>query len=73
MEELKMLEILKRIEVSIKMDSLDVAKKLIKLEIENLKGITEEKCKNTRYYFYDSYCKYCSNYNCRSNKNVDIS
>ena len=37
MEELKMLEILKRIEVSIKMDSLDVAKDVVKLEIENLK------------------------------------
>ena len=73
MEESKILEILNRIKVCVKSDSLNVAKELIKIEIENLKGITEQRCKNTRYYFYDTYCKYCSNYNCNSNKNLDIS
>ena len=73
MEESKILEILNRIKVCVKSDSLNVAKELIKIEIENLKGITEQRCKNTKYYFYDTYCKYCSNYNCNSNKNLDIS
>ena len=72
MEESKILEILNRIKVCVKSDSLNVAKELIKIEIENLKGITEQRCKNTKYYFYDT-CKYCSNYNCNSNKNLDIS
>ena len=73
MEESKILEILNRIKVCVKSDSLNVAKELIKIEIENLKGITEQRCKNTKYYFYDTYCKYCNNYNCNSNKNLDIS
>lgn len=71
MKELKMLEILNRIKVCIEGDSVDIAKDLTKLELENLKGITEERCKNTKYYFYDCYCKYCNNLNCESNKNFN--
>lgn len=68
MERLKMLEILNQIEVCIERGSLDITKDLIQLEIENLKGITQKNCNNTRYYFYNWACKYCLNVNCKSNK-----
>lgn len=68
MEEIRMLEILNRIEAYVKRDSLDIAKDLTQLEIDNLKEITEQRCKNTKYYFYNWYCKYCNNLNCESNK-----
>ena len=70
MERLKMVEILNQIEACIERNSLDIAKDLIQLEIENLKGITQKNCSNTRYYFYDSACKYCLNMNCESNKSI---
>lgn len=69
MDNVKMFEILNRIKICIKRDSLDIAKDLIKIEIENLKGITEQRCKNTKYYYYDWNCKYCENFNCSSNNN----
>lgn len=69
MEGTKMLGILNRIKYCLEHDSLDIAKQLTKLEINNLKGITEQNCKNTKYYYYDWYCKYCSNLNCNSNQN----
>ena len=69
MDNVKMFEILNRIKMCIKRDSLDIAKDLIKIEIENLKGITEQRCKNTKYYYYDWNCKYCENFNCSSNNN----
>lgn len=68
MVELEMLKILNRIKVCIERDSLDIAKDLTKLEIENLKGITEQRCKNTKYYYYGWYCQYCSNLTCGSNR-----
>ena len=55
MDNEKMIKILKRIELFIEQDSLDLAKNMTKLEIENLKGITEQRCKNTKYYFYDKF------------------
>ena len=70
MEEIRMLEILNRIEAYVKRDSLDIAKDLTQLEIDNLKEITEQRCKNTKYYFYNWYCKYCNNLNCESNKSI---
>lgn len=69
MEDEKMLDILNRIEMFIDKDSLDLARELTQLEIDNLKGITQERCKNTKYYFYDWYCQYCNNINCRNYKN----
>jgi len=69
MKKTTLLEIIERIENCLEYGSVDIAKQLIKLEIENLKGITEERCKKTKYYFYDDYCKYCSNLNCNSNQN----
>ena len=68
MEETTFLEILKGIENCLERYSIDIANDLINLELDNLKGITEHKCQNTKYYF-GSYCKYCSNLNCNSNKN----
>ena len=72
MDNEKMIKILDRIKLFIEQDSLDLAKDITKLEIENLKGITEQRCKNTKYYFYDWYCQYCSNLNCNSNKNNKV-
>ena len=69
MENVQMLEILNRIKICIKRDSLDIAKNLTRLEIENLKGITEKRCKNTIYYYCDWACKNCRNLNCNDNKN----
>ena len=70
MEELKMLELLNIIKICIERDSLDIAKYLIELEIENLKGITEQRCKITKYYYDDWNCQYCSKLNCNYNKKV---
>ena len=72
MDNEKMIKILDRIKLFIEQDSLNLAKEMTKLEIENLKGITEQRCKNTKYYYYDWYCKYCSNFNCNSNKNQEL-
>lgn len=69
MEEKTMLEILSRIRNCIEHDSLYVAKELTRLEINNLKGITEQNCKSLKYYYCDWACKSCSNLNCNSNKN----
>ncbi len=48
MEIKEMLKILNRIKIFLNEDSLDLAKDLLRLEIENLKGITEEICKNSK-------------------------
>lgn len=66
MEDVKMLEILSKIKNCIERDSLMVAKDLVKLEINNLKGITEKNCKNTMYYYNN--CEFCSNLNCNANQ-----
>ena len=72
MEELKLLEILKRVKNILEYKSnLFIAKEYTRLEINNLKGLTQESCKNTMYHFYPDYCKYCSNINCQDNKNID--
>ena len=70
MEELKLLEILKNIRNLLENNFLYEAKQYIQIEINNIDGTTEKNCKNTYYYFYDTYCKWCSNYNCSSNKNT---
>lgn len=68
MEESTMLQILNRIKICIDRNSLDIARDLVNLEIENLKDLTKKKCKNTRYYYYDWCCGYCSNLNCSCNR-----
>lgn len=72
MDNEKMIKILERIKLFIEQDSLDLAKDMTRLEIENLMGITEQRCKNTKYYFYDFYCKYCNNLNCHNNQNTEL-
>lgn len=69
MDEIKLLEVLNRLRICIERDSLMIAKDLVQLEINNLKGITEKNCKNTKYYCYGWACKYCSNLNCNQNSN----
>lgn len=66
MQEVKMLEIISRIKNLLERNCVYEAKIYTQLEIENLKGITQKKCKNTKY-FFGNYCKYCSNMNCVSN------
>ncbi len=72
MEETKMIKILDILSNLLNRDNLYVAREYLKIEIENLTGVTEEKCKNTRYYFYNCFCKYCSNANCNSNRNKEL-
>lgn len=69
MQNEKMLEILRRIKICLERDSLDIAREYTRLEIKNLKGITEKECKNSRYYCNDWYCKECRNLNCTGNMN----
>lgn len=69
MQNENMLEIIKRIQLILELDHLYEAKEYIKIEIENLKGITEKNCKNSRYYCNDWYCKECRNFNCSGNMN----
>lgn len=72
MDENELLKVLERIKQLLKNDSLIEAEEYIDLEIENLKGITEQKCKNTMYYFSDFYCKCCENLNCSNNQNIEL-
>ena len=69
MENVVMLKILRKIKLFLNKDSIDLARDLAQLELDNLKWITQERCKNKKYNFYDWYCVYCSNLNCESNKN----
>lgn len=69
MQNEKMLEILHRIQICLERDSLDIARQYIKLEIENLQGITQEQCKSKFYYCDEFYCKTCHNLNCSNNLN----
>ena len=64
-----MLEILKRIRICLEHRALYEAREYTKLEINNLKGITEKNCKSSRYYCDDWYCNQCKNLNCSGNMN----
>jgi len=68
MNEDMMLKVLNRIQMFIDKGELSYAKDYIRLELNNLTGATEENCKNTQYYFYDCFCKYCENENCSKKK-----
>ena len=48
MEETKMLKILDTIRILLEKNCLFEAKEYIRIEIENLKGITQKKCRNTK-------------------------
>lgn len=70
MKETVMLNILDKLEWLIVRNRTFEAKKVLRIELDNLKGITQKNCSNTRYYFYDGTCKYCQNVNCKSNKSI---
>ncbi len=67
MENQDFLEILYNVTTCLSKKDWFVAQEYIKIEIENLKGITEKKCKSSRYYCDDWYCKECRNLNCNDN------
>lgn len=67
MENTRFLEVLNRIRSCLLSDDRYIAKEYIGLEINNLRGQTEKKCENKRY-FGQNYCKYCLNKNCNENK-----
>lgn len=69
MKEEILLETIYRIQNFIENKQIAEAKDYVKLEIDNLTGATEERCKNTKYHFYPTFCKYCSIKNCISNPN----
>ncbi len=71
MDEKRMLEILERIEVCLERNAVLEAKEYVKIEINNIKGITKENCKKTKYHYYDIYCKYC-NLNCNKAKKEEL-
>ena len=57
MEVYKMVIILYRFEKCCDLNHLFVAKRLVRREIENLKGITEQKCKKKK--VNKTNCNYC--------------
>ena len=69
MDKTRLIEILQRIKQCIEQDAVTVGKELTQIELNNLKGITEQQCLLTKYYYYDCACKYCDNTNCNSHIN----
>ena len=67
MENKQLLEILYRINTCISYGDWVNARDYTRLEIKNLKNITEKDCLNNRY-CNDWYCKDCSNLNCNNKK-----
>lgn len=66
MENQKVLEILYKVKACLVRNEWAIARDFVKVEINNLKGVTEQECMKNKYCF-DWYCKYCSNMNCNSN------
>lgn len=64
MKETVMLNILDKLEWLIVRNRTFEAKKVLRIELDNLKGITEQKCKLIK--VRKDYCKYCWNYNCNN-------
>ena len=67
MEEQVMLSLLDRFENLVNKNRLVEIRRLVEREIENLQGITEQKCKAHK--INKDYCKRCSNLNCNLNNN----
>lgn len=63
-----MLEILDKIEWLIVRNRFIEARRIVKQELENLNGITEQKCKRLK--INQVYCRICRNRNCNLNKNT---
>lgn len=67
MNESTMLSLLVKIENLVNKNRFVEAIRLTEREIENLKCITEQKCK--RYKINKGYCRICTNTNCNLNTN----
>ena len=67
MEKYKIAILVYRLEKCCNLNHLVVAKKMVKQEIENLKGITEQNCKRRK--LREDNCNYCTNTNCKFNPN----
>lgn len=65
---MRLFEISKTLELLIEKNRLFEAKKYTEIQLENVKGITEQKCKLKR--LKKDYCNFCKNYLCNLNKNV---
>lgn len=64
MKESIMLNLLERFEwLLVRNRSLE-AKRLVKQELENINGVTEQKCKKVK--LKSDYCLICNNYNCNN-------
>ena len=61
-----MLEILDKLEWLVVRNRTFEAKKRLKIELENLRGITEQKCKLIK--LRKDYCSHCWIYNCNNYK-----
>ncbi len=67
MEEQAMLSLLDRFEDLVNKNRFVEARRLAEREIENLQGITEQKCKFHK--VNKGYCNTCKNINCNLNNN----
>ena len=67
MEEITMLKVLDTIEWLIVRNRTVEAKRLVKQELDNLKDITQNKCKLLK--VNKGYCRVCKNINCKLNEN----
>lgn len=72
MEEQVLLQIINDIRRFLDKNKVYEAKQYVQLELNNIRGITPENCKNTKYHFYPTYCKYCSIVRCPDNRNEDL-
>ena len=69
MEELKMIQILDRFIWYANRNRLIEAQRVVKQELNNLNGITEQKCKSRK--MNKNWCKICKNRNCNLNVNSE--
>ena len=67
MEDTTMLELLDTIEWLVVGNRIVEAKSLVKQELDNLKDITQNKCKLLK--VNKGYCRVCKNINCKLNEN----
>lgn len=72
MKEQVLLDIICAIKRFLENGEPDKAKEYVELEIKNILGLTPEDCKNTKYHFWPTYCKYCNIVRCPDNQNQDL-
>lgn len=64
----KMMDIIRKLDIMIEKNRLYEAKRYFFIELENAKGITEQKCKKKK--LRKDICEHCKNLNCNLNRNV---